>query len=113
MPAVITARYDDDRKSMMMRQQRLWAAEDQLNPELSDTDLFFLLGIMEHAIRKAVHHTFLSLIQETATIYNCASDYNCIQSHIATVAARYTQMCESTDIVNQTMCKLLLYAREQ
>jgi hypothetical protein len=22
-------------------------------------------------------------------------------------------MCESTDIVNQTMCKLLLYAREQ
>jgi len=113
MPAIITARYDDDRKSMMMRESRYQSAQYQLNPELDDTDLFFILSTMEHALRKAVHHAFVSLIQEVAISKDCATSLDCVQDNILAVIATYTTQCESEDAVVQNMCKLLSYAQEQ
>jgi len=113
MPAIITARYDNDRKSMILRKQRLIAAEDQLNPELHDDDLFFLLSVMEHTVRKAVHHAFLSLLYETAQTHDCDQEYSCVQQHISSVAAQYASECSSDDIVQSTMCKLLQYAGDE
>lgn len=113
MPAIITARYDDDRKSMMMRESRYQSAQYQLNPELDDTDLFFILSTMEHALRKAVHHAFVSLIQETAISNDCVTSLDCVQDNILAVIATYITQCESEDQVVQNMCKLLSYAQEQ
>jgi len=113
MPAIITARYDDDRKSMMMRDQRIQAAHAELNPELGDPDLFFLLSTIEHSIRKAVHHMFISLIQQTADLHNCNQDSSCVQQHIASIAVGYLSACESDDLVTSTICKLLQYASAQ
>lgn len=113
MPAIITARYDNDRKSMMMRESRYQSAQQQLNPELEDTDLFFILSTMEYALRKAVHHVFVSLIQEAAVNNDCITSLDCVQDNILTVIATYTTQCESEDPVTQNMCRLLSYAQEQ
>lgn len=113
MPAIITARYDSDRKSMMMRESRYQSAQYQLNPELNDTDLFFLLSTMEHALRKAVHHAFVSLMQETATTNNCDRSLDCVHSNLSNTIKSYMTQCNSTDQITQTLCKLLLYAQEQ
>ncbi len=113
MPAIITARYDNDRKSMLLRQQRLTAAVDQLNPELHNDDLFFLLSVMEHTVRKAVHHAFLSVIYETAQTYGCDEDYSCVQQYIGSVATEYLSQCTNDDLVQNTICKLLYYARDE
>ncbi len=107
MPAIIVARYDNDRKSMMMRQQRQRAIEDQLNPELNDSDLFFLLSIREHTMRKAIHHTFLSVIQETAEQSSCEKDYSCVQENIVPILQWYVQSCDTDEIVIQTICHLI------
>ncbi len=113
MPAIITARYDDDRKSMMMRESRYQSAQYQLNPELDDTDLFFILSTMEHALRKAVHHAFVSLLQEVAISNDCATSLDCVQENMLAAITTYTTQCESEDEVTETLCKLLSYAQEQ
>lgn len=113
MPAIITARYDDDRKSMMMRESRYQSAQYQLNPELNDTDLLFILSTMEHALRKAVHHTFISLMQEVAIKNNCATSLDCVQDNMLAAITTYATQCENEDDVIQNMCKLLTYAQEQ
>gem|GEM_PF-1578091 len=113
MPAIITARYDDDRKSMMMRESRYQSAQYQLNPELNDTDLFFILSTMEHALRKAVHHAFVSLIQEVAIKNDCTTSLDCVHDNMIAVIATYATQCDSQDPVVQNICKLLSYAQEQ
>jgi hypothetical protein len=113
MPAIITARYDDDRKSMMMWESRYQSAQYQLNPELNDTDLFFLLSTMEHALRKAVHHMFVSLIEETATSNNCDILIDCVQKNISATITTYINQCNNEDQVVQKICMLLSYAQEQ
>jgi len=113
MPAIITARYDDDRKSMMMWESRYQSAQQQLNPELDDTDLFFLLSTMEHALRKAVHHGFLSIIQEVATSHNCQQSIDCVQDYISPTLDYYSSRCDDGDDTEQLLCRLLLYAKEQ
>lgn len=113
MPAIIVARYDDDRKSMMLWQHRLWAAEDYLNTLLQDDDLFFLLTEIEHAARKMVHHGFVSLIQETAQIHDCQESIDCVWQHIQSIAQQYTNACNDNDQVLATVCHILLYARQQ
>ncbi len=113
MPAIITARYDDDRKSMMMWESRYQSAQYQLNPELDDTDLFFILSTMEHALRKAVHHTFVSLMQEVARVNGCDVSIACVQENMSALITAYTTECNNKDEVTQVLCKLLWYAQEQ
>lgn len=113
MPAIITARYDDDRKSMMMWESRYQSAQYQLNPELNDTDLFFLLSTMEHALRKAVHHGFVSLIQEVSGSHNCEQSIDCVREHMNPTIEYYNSLCNTGDDTEQVICRLLLYAQEQ
>lgn len=113
MPAIITARYDDDRKSMMMWESRYQSAQYQLNPELNDTDLFFILSTMEHALRKAVHHAFISLMQEVAIANNCDTSLACVQENMSVAIQTYTTQCNDENEVTQVLCKLLWYAQEQ
>jgi len=113
MPAIIVARYDDDRKSMLLWKQRFLAASDQINMLWEDQDNLFLLSVMEHAIHKAVHHAFVSLIQETAEQYACHQSIECIWQHIALVAHNYLSYCDNKDQVLASICYLLVYARDQ
>ena len=112
MPAILVGKYDDDRKSMLMRQQRFESAQGELNPELSDTDLLFILSTMQHAIRKAVHHGFLSIISEVAEQNNCTS-MQCVTQHIVPTIQSYLNQCDSEDVTVSTLCWLLTYAQTQ
>ena len=113
MPAILVGRYDTDTKSMMMRYQRFRTAQDQLNPELNDKDLLFIISLMEHTIRKAVHHTFLAIIHDTAAQYQCDTSMTCVKKHIATSIQQVLTQCESGDSIPKTSCLLIQYAQGQ
>lgn len=113
MPAILVWRYDDDRKGMMMWQNRFFSAQEQLNPELSNEDLFFILSTMQHAMRKAVHHGFLSIIEQVARESNCGTSMQCVKNNIIPALVDYTSQCDSEDKTEQTLCALMTYAQGQ